>query len=567
MNNTSTAAIFPQPPELPRDSISYIALGGCGEFGNNFQVLHYNDEYLLIDCGFGFADERFPGVDILLPSPSFLPHVKDKIKGLVITHAHEDHIGAIGALWPQLNCPIYATPLPSRLIANKLREWGVERRATVNVVPLEGRQKIGSFDVEWINASHSVPETSMIFVRTPAGNVLHTADWRIDETPVVGQQTNLEKLQAIAAEGVDLLIGDSTNSMDTGILPSEATLQATLAQQMQMAHGRVVISCFSSHVGRMHNIAMAAKQSGRLVGLMGRSLWRFYEAAKECGYLNDLPPFLSPKEVADVPRKQLVVIATGSQGEKGAALDRIARRDHNDLELLNGDTVIFSSRNIPGNEKDILRIQGWLVQQGVKVVTKDDAVVHVSGHGTANDMTRVYNIVKPKSVLPVHGDVLNQLTHAEVARQAGVPIVTVPHNGDIVVVDRQHGMGITGHVETGLLAVDGDRVIPITDSKLFKQRQKIAESGHMVVTLIIDDEYSLVNDPVIALQGVVGTPEEHDWLQGEVTRLMEKGLDQLAEKSKFHQDIWTESLRVAIRHKLNEELGKKPVITVQLIKI
>lgn len=567
MNDSSISSYFPEPPVLPRDSLSFIALGGCGEFGNNFHVLHYNDEYLLIDCGFGFADERFPGIDIVLPSPSFLPHIKNKIKGLVITHAHEDHIGAIGALWPQLNCPIYTTPLPSRLIANKLREWGLEKRAKVNVVPLEGRVAIGGFDVEWINASHSVPETSMIFIRTPAGNVLHTADWRIDETPVVGQKTNLDKLAAIGAEGVDLLIGDSTNSVDTGPMPSEASLQATLAEQMQIAPGRVVVSCFSSHVGRMHNIAMAAKQSGRLVGLMGRSLWRFYEAARDAGYLADLPPFLSPKEVADVPRKQLVVIATGSQGEQGAALDRIARRDHKDLELLNGDTVIFSSRNIPGNEKNILRIQGWLVQQGVKVVTKDDAIVHVSGHGNADDMTRVYHIVKPKAVLPVHGDVLNQLTHAEVARQAGVPVVTVPHNGDIVTVDRKHGMGISGHVETGLLAVDGDRVIPINDSKLFKQRQKIGEAGHMVVTLIIDDELSLVNDPVIALQGVVGTGEENQWLQGEVTRLMEKGLDQLADKSQFHPEIWSESLRVAIRHKLNQELGKKPVITVQLIKI
>ncbi len=565
--NTASSSMFPAPPKLPLDSLSFIPLGGCGEFGSNLHIIHYNDEYLLVDCGFGFADERFPGVDILLPSPSFLPNVKNKIKGLVLTHAHEDHIGAVGALWPQFNCPIYASPLTARMVSNKLREWGIEKRAALNVVPLEGRVQIGQFDVEFINASHSVPETSMLFIRTPVGNVLHTADWRLDETPVVGQATNLKRLAEVAEEGIDLLIGDSTNSIETGSLPSELAVRDSLADLMRDAPARVLVSCFSSHVGRMYNVAMAAKQAGRQVGLLGRSLWRFYEAAREVGYLHDIPPFLTPKELSGIPRRNLVIMATGSQGEQGAALDRVARRDHSDLELLNGDTVIFSSRNIPGNEKNILRIQGWLVQQGVTVITKDDALVHVSGHGTAADMTHLYELIKPKAVLPVHGDVLNQLTHAEVARQAGVPVVIVPQNGDIVVVDRQGGLGIEGHVETGSLAVDGDRIIPIADSKVFKQRQKISEAGHLVVTLIVDGDANLISDPVIAGQGVVGTPEENKWLQGELIKLSEKALQQLAKKSDFHQEIWQESLRVAIRHKLSEELGKKPVITVQLIKL
>jgi ribonuclease J len=564
--NTNTF-LFPEPPAFASDSLSFIPLGGCGEFGNNFQVLHYNGEYLLIDCGFGFADERFPGVDILLPSPSFLPHVKKQIKGLVITHAHEDHIGAIGALWPQLNCPIYATPLPARLIAHKLREWGLEKRATLNVVPLEGRVTLGAFDVEWINAAHSVPETSMLFIRTPAGNVLHTADWRIDETPMIGQTTNLQRLAEINAEGVDLILSESTNVMQDNVLASEQELIEPFAEEFAKAPGTVVVTCMSSRVSRLYDVAIAAKKAGRVVGLLGRSMWRFYEAAYEAGYLRDLPPFVKPKELKDVPRNKLVVVATGSQGERGAALERLARRDHNDLELYNNDTVIFSARRIPGNEKDILRMQGWLAQQGVRIINPEDAHIYVSGHGTAHDMRQLYRTVQPKALVPIHGDMLNLLTHVELAKECGIDKTLVPHNGDIITYDRANGIGIDGHVQTGLLAVDGDRVIPITDSKLFKQRQKIAEAGHLVVTLIIDSDGSLINDPVIAGQGVVGTPEENQWLQGEITRLMEKSLAKLADKSNVHQEIWQESLRVDIRHKLNEELGKKPVITVQLIQI
>jgi ribonuclease J len=554
-------------PNFPENSISFIPLGGCGEFGNNFQVLHYNGEYLLIDCGFGFADDRFPGVDIILPSPAFLPDVKKQIKGLVFTHAHEDHIGAIGALWPQLNCPIYATPLTARLLQNKFREWGIDKRVELHIIPLESRIKIGSFDVEWINASHSVPETSMLFIRTPAGNILHTADWRIDENPVVGHGTNTDRLAEIAKDGVDLLIGDSTNALDENPLPSESEMQDALAAQMKNAKGAVIVSCFSSHVARMHNIAVAAQKSGRMVGLLGRSLWRFYDAARESGYLHDLPPFLNPKELADVPRKKLVIIATGSQGERGAALDRLARRDHNDYEFLDQDTVIFSSRNIPGNEKDILRIQGWLVRQGVNVITKDDAVIHVSGHGTAHDMRHVYHIVKPKAVLPVHGDILNQLTHGEVARTSGVETIVIPHNGDVIAIDRINGVGVIDQIETGILAVDGDRVVPITDSKLFKQRQKIGQEGHVVATIIIDEHHDLVSDPILTLQGVVGDDEEQSWLEDVIGKAIMDTLDVLDEKSDYHAEIWAETIRVAIRHALSDELGKKPVINVQLVRI
>ena len=293
----------------------------------------------------------------------------------------------------------------------------------------------------------------------------------------------------------------------------------------------------------------------------------FYEAAYAEGYLRDLPPFLTAKELSGIARNKLVVIATGSQGEQGAALERMSRRDHKDLELYNNDTVIFSARRIPGNEKNILRMQGWITQQGVTIINPEDAKIYVSGHGTADDMRKLYKIVRPKVLLPVHGDVLDQLTHEELAKDCGIKTTLVPHNGDIVVYDRQNGVGIDGHVETGLLAVDGDRVIPITDSKVFKQRQKIAEAGHLVVTLIVDADGNLINDPVLAGQGVVGTPEENSWLQGEVIRLVEKTLNQLAKKSDYSQNTWEETLRVAIRHKLSDELGKKPVITVQLIKI
>jgi ribonuclease J len=554
-------------PDFPKDSVSFIALGGCGEFGNNMHVLHYNDEYLIIDCGFGFADERFPGVDIVLPSPSFLPEIKNKIKGVVFTHAHEDHIGAIGGLWPQLGCPLFATPLPAKLLAHKLREWGLERRATLNIVPLESRIKIGSFDVEWINTSHSVPETSMLFIRTPAGNILHTADWRFDPAPVVGQTTNLNRLREIAAEGIDVLIAESTNAGDEYELPSEQSLTDGFAREFGKAPGKVVVACMASRVARLYNVAMAARKSGRVVGLLGRSLWRFYEAAYEVGYLRDLPPFLKPKELKDVPRDKLVVIATGSQGEQGSALDRLARRDHNDLELYRNDTVIFSARQIPGNEKDILRLQGWITQQEVDLITPKDAPIHVSGHATAPDMRVLYNILQPKALIAVHGDVLNQLTHAQLAKECGIPVTISPKNGDVIAIDHTNGVGIVDQVETGIMAIDGDRVVPITDSKLFKQRLKIGEEGHIVLTLILDTNNDLVSDPVLTLQGVVGDSEEQSWMTGLITETVEKTLVQLDKKSDFHDEVWSETIRVAIRHLLNDEMGKKPVINVHLVRI
>ncbi|HEY1095948.1 MAG TPA: ribonuclease J [Alphaproteobacteria bacterium] len=554
-------------PNLPKDSLSFIPLGGCGEFGNNFHVLHYNGEYLLIDCGFGFADERFPGVDIVVPSPSFLPHVAKQIKGIVFTHAHEDHVGAIGALWPQLNCPVYATPLVARLLDHKFREWGLERRVTLNVVPLESRHKIGGFDVEWINTAHSVPETSMIFVRTPVCNLLHTADWRFDPAPVVGQVTNIERLKEIAAEGIDILIAESTNAGEEYELPSEQSLTDGLAREFEKASGKVVVSCMASRVARLHNVAMAARKAGRVVGLLGRSMWRFYEAAYDSGYMRDLPPFLKPKELADVPRNKLVVIATGSQGERGSALDRLARRDHNDLELYRHDTVIFSARQIPGNEKDILRMQGWITQQEVNLITPKDAPIHVSGHATAPDMRVLYKILQPKVLVTVHGDVLNQLTHAQLAKDCGIDVTITPKNGDVIVADRIEGAGIIDQVETGLMAIDGDRVVPITDSKLFKQRQKIGQEGHVVLTLILDEENDLVSEPVLVLQGVAGDAEEHDWVEGLVVKTVEQTLRQLDKKSDYHAEIWAETIRVALRHLLNDELGKKPVINVQLVRI
>lgn len=562
---TQIAPIQDNTPSFAADALSFIPLGGCGDFGCNMSVYHCDGKFLVIDCGLGFPDERFPGVDTLLPDPSFLAQNNKDIVGMFITHAHEDHIGAVAALWPQLNCPIYATPLTAELLMHKLNEWNIAKRATVHVVPQEGTFSLGPFQLELINAAHSMPETSMVLIKTPHGNVLHTADWRLDDSPVEGATTNVERLQALSKENILAVIGDSTNATVEKAYPSESAIEQALVNLFRQAPSRVIVTSFSSHVSRIHNVAKAASKTGRFMALAGRSALRMNEAARKWGYLKDITPFLSDKEIATTSREKVVIFATGSQGEMGSALERLALDDHSTLSLEPGDLVIFSARTIPGNEKSVERVKNALLRRGIQLVTADQEFVHVSGHGTASEMRQLYAWVKPKAVLPVHGYEENLAAHCDLAEELQIKSV-IPRNGDVIAI-RESGIEKTGQVQAGLLAVDGTRVVPIRDSLAIKERHRVANEGNIVVTVVIDDEGYLLHDPVFSITGL--NTDEGDMVEMEDMLIddIDNAVNSASQEIRANPEAVRELVRLAIRRRIKEELGKRPLLNVHLIQL
>jgi ribonuclease J len=553
-------------PVFAPDALSFIPLGGCGEFGCNLNVYQCEGKYLVIDCGLGFPDERFPGVDILLPNPGFLRECTKDIVGMFITHAHEDHIGAVAALWPQLQCPLYATPLTAELMKHKLNEWGLTKRVTLNVVPLSSKLELGPFKLELINAAHSVPETSMLFIRTAYGNVLHTADWRFDPNPVEGHKTDEKRLKELGKENILAVIGDSTNATVPEEHASESEVEPALTKVIQSATGRVIVTSFSSQVARIHNVAMAAKKAGRMVGIVGRSAVRMVEAAKNNGYLKDLPQFLTEQEINDLPRHRTVVFATGSQGEMGSALDRLATDEHRSLSMEKGDMVVFSARVIPGNEKAVERVKNALLRRSVHLVSSDDAFVHVSGHANAQEIKTLYTWLKPNAVIPVHGHDENLMAHAEIAREIGVPHTLVPTNGDIIAI-RETGLEKTGQVLASLMAVDGARVVPLRDSLLLKERHRIANEGSIVATVVCDEEGYLIHDPVFSIVGLGVDEADQYEIEDVILRDIEESINKADPAERRDAERLRELIRLVIRRRVKQETGKRPLLSVHLVML
>src|SRR5712691_1880600 len=436
------------PPEY-RDSnaLYFVPLGGAGEIGMNLNVYGYGGDWLIIDCGVTFGDDSQPGLDVVMPDPGFIAERRDRLLGIVATHAHEDHIGAIPYLWTQLRCPIWATPFTASLLREKLVEAGLADRVKINVVPMSGRFTIGPFDLELITLTHSIPEPNAVALRTPVGTVLHTGDWKFDPDPLIGPTADEAALTRLGDEGVLALIGDSTNALRPGSSGSEADLRRSLTDLIGRYDARVAVACFASNVARLETIAYAATAHGREVALVGRSLWRMDKAARENGYLADVPRFLTEDEAGYVPREKILLICTGSQGEPRAALARIAREDHPNITLDEGDVVIFSSRIIPGNEKPIARLHNELVRMGIDIVTEADHFVHVSGHPARDELVQMYQMIRPRIAIPVHGEARHMAAHADLAMQCQVEETLVIENGDLVRLDRG-GASVVAEVPT-----------------------------------------------------------------------------------------------------------------------
>lgn len=537
----------------------FLPLGGAGEIGMNLNLFGHNKEWIIVDCGITFGDRL--GIDIIMPDPSsILEHAED-IKALVLTHAHEDHIGAVPYLWPYLKCPVYATPFTAQVLRQKLEEKSWGKQVKIIEVPLSGRVQIGSFDIEYITLTHSIPEPNALAIRTELGCVLHTGDWKIDPQPLLGETTDKNRLKEIGEEGVLALICDSTNVFDKGSTGSEGEVRDELEKVIaQIPNGRIVACCFSSNVARVESIAYAAQKNGRKVALLGRSLEKMIRAATLSGYLKGLPGFITADQAMDMPKDKVLFISTGSQGESRSALARVAQRDHQVVSLDKNDTVIFSSRVIPGNERSIANMQNRLVHEGVRIITAHEEDVHVSGHPAQEDLKAMYSWVKPKSLIPVHGEARHMQAQAELGLANGIEQALVPSNGTLIEL-AGNAPKIIDRVNSGRWGIDGKCLVSM-QSPILKERQKISIQGIIFLSIPVDDIYQMQGTPTVSSHGLVEPGEEdHDLrenMQNIVRRTMRQGLNK--------EQNYVDALQRVIRQECNQRFGKKPVIDVHFVK-
>jgi len=546
------------------DALFFVALGGANEIGMNLNLYGAAGHWLIVDCGVTFGDDSQPGLEVVMPDPAFIAERRDKLVGIVATHAHEDHIGAIPYLWSQLRCPVWATPFTASVLRAKLAEVGLADKVRINIVPMSGRFTIGPFDLELVTLTHSIPEPNAVVLRTAAGTVLHTGDWKLDPDPLIGLPADEDALRRLGDEGVLAMICDSTNALRPGSSGSEADLRRSLTELIGHYDARVAVACFASNVARLETIAHAAAVHGRDVALVGRSLWRIDKAARENGYLTDLPRFLTEDEAAYVPRDRILMICTGSQGEPRSALARIARDDHPNVELEPGDAVIFSSRIIPGNEKSIGRLQNALALLGVEIVTEQDHFVHVSGHPARDELIRMYQMIRPRVAIPVHGEARHLMANAAIAGECQVPETLVIENGDLVRLGPS-GAVIVDEVPVGRLASDGKTLLPLNGEAL-KDRRRVMFNGSVVATLVLDAQGRLAAPPTVTLIGLV-EPETAEQAAPFFRTAVERALDELPKAARRDDDVVGEAARRALRRALSERFGKRPLTEIQVVRI
>ena len=550
-------------PEHDPNALYFLPLGGSGEIGMNLNLYAHRGQWLIVDCGVTFGEEEHqPGVDVIMADPAFIVERRDQLLGIVATHAHEDHIGAIPYLWPQLKCPVWATPFTASLLRAKLVEAQLADKVTINTVPMSGRFTIGPFELELVTLTHSIPEPNAVVIRTAAGTVLHTGDWKLDPEPLVGSVTDEDRLRAIGEEGVLAIVCDSTNALRDGHSGSEGELRQSLTELIGRYDGRVAVACFASNVARLSTIAHAARAHDRDVALIGRSLWRIDKAARENGYLADVPRFLTEDEAGYVPRDKILMICTGSQGEPRAALARIAREDHPNVGLEPGDVVIFSSRIIPGNEKAINRLHNALMRLGVEVVTAEDHFVHVSGHPYREELVRMYQMIRPRVAIPVHGEARHLAAHADLARRCQVPDALVIENGTMVRLD-ERGAAIADEIPVGRIGSDGKGLLPLR-GEVLQQRRRAASDGSVVATLVVDRRGWLAAPPQLSLIGLAeAKAEPATALRDQLADAMEG----LPAPKRQDDDALRDLARRVLRRALKERFGKRPLIDIQLVRL
>lgn len=542
------------------NELHFLPLGGVGEFGANLALYGYRDRWLMLDCGLAFADETQPGVELLVPDASFIAEQREKLLAIVLTHAHEDHLGAVQYLWPKLRCPVYATPFAAAILRSKLEEGGLIGQVPLHVVPIGGSATIGDFTVSYVGVTHSILEAHSVAIRTPVGTVVHSGDWKLDPDPRVGRLTDEGALRALGDAGVLALMGDSTNALSQGHSGSEGALRPSLRELIAEATGAVAATLFASNAARIETLCKAAAANDRVVVMVGRSLWRTVTAARECGYLNDLPALLDEDEAERIPREHVMYLVTGCQGEQRAALGRIAFGEHRNIAFARGDTVIFSSKVIPGNERPIARVVNCLVRAGVRVVSEKERFVHVSGHPNRDELKQMIAWLRPKLVVPVHGEHRLLEAHAELARGEGREALVV-NDGDRVRLTSE-GAEVIEHIETARLAVAGSGTVPL-DTTSIQSRRRMMYNGAATVILVFDGQGGPVAPARVVLRGIdmpEGTEET-------MRRAAEERVRDLPRPRRRDDEEISLAVRQALRAELRVLGNQRPAIDVEIVRV
>jgi ribonuclease J len=553
----------------PSQELVFAPLGGVGEIGMNLSIYGIGDErrrsWLAIDLGVSFAsEEHLPGIDLILPDIRYLVEERKNLVGLVLTHAHEDHYGALIELWPKLKVPIYATPFTAALLEAKCAGEPGAPEIPVKIIPVGGRFSAGPFDVELVTMAHSIPESNALIIRTPAGTVLHTGDWKIDPTPVLGDRTDEKKLRALGEEGCLALIGDSTNAVREGRSPSEADVGKTIAEIIKTARGRVAVTTFASNVGRLRSVADAAKAADREVVVIGRAMERVVQIARETGYFDGVQDFRPMDAYGYLPPSKVVALCTGSQGEPRAALSRIAEDQHPEVTFSRGDTVIYSARTIPGNEKAVGRVINLLIEQGIEVITDRTHMVHVSGHPRRAELEELIGWVKPKILIPVHGEALHLHEHAALARRCGVPEVLQCRNGDLMRLAPK--AGLIDEVPVGRLYKDGMLLVD-ADARTVADRKRLSFAGTVSVALAVTDKGELVDDPSLDMIGIPERDRDGGSIHDAAYDAIIETFDSLPRARKRDPDAVGEAVKRAVRAAVAQRWGKKPMCYVHVLDV
>jgi ribonuclease J len=543
----------------PGNELLFLALGGSGEIGMNVNLYGTQGKWVMVDLGMTFADPAYPGIDLVLPDLDFIERHADDLLGIVLTHGHEDHIGAIPYLAADLGVPLYATPFTAGLIRGKLEEEGIASQVELNVIERDASFDVGPFRFTYVPLAHSIPEGNAVLIETPYGRIFHTGDWKLDEEPLLGTPSTAAELSAIGDEGVLALVCDSTNVFNDAASGSEAAVREGLDGVIREATGRVLVTTFASNAARLQTLGEVARDTGRQLCVAGRSLDRILRVARSAGYLADFPPTIDFDAAMRLPPRDVLIVATGGQGEARAALSRIAFDSH-PLKLSPGDLVIFSSKQIPGNEMAIGRIQNALAAKGIAMVTDRQAHVHVSGHPGRPELELMYRWIRPEILLPVHGEMRHMAEQARFGESVGIPRSIVQTNGDLIRL-APDGPAKIGTERAGRLIVDGDVILP-ADGATMNERRRLAAYGLIAVTVALDSAGRLKGEPAIAVQGVPVEEDRGDFLQAARDAAADAVKNGGRDEAKLR-----ETIRLAVRRKATEWTGKKPVVDVSLIRV
>ena len=546
----------------------YCSLGGAGEIGMNLNLFGYGKpgeyKWIIVDIGVTFSDDNIPGIEVILPNPEFIANQKENLLGIVLTHAHEDHVGAIAHLWPMLECPIYATPFTAAIVREKFKELKINIGSHLKIIKLGGNVKLGAFDIDYVTLTHSILEPNGLAITTPEGVVLHTADWKIDDDPLIGEKTDVKKLTELGKKGVLAMVCDSTNIFNLGSSGSESLVRTGLLTVLEKMKNRIVITSFASNVARMETVFKVAEKIGRQVCLVGRSMNRIYQLARQCNYLQDIKVPIDVRDAKKIPKNKMVFLCTGSQGEQRAALARIANGTHPDLHLEKDDNVIFSSRIIPGNEKRLYKIFNDFSKSEINVLSEENSMIHVSGHPAREDLKKMYSWVKPKIVIPVHGEQRHMAEHINFAKEMGVKFPVKVSNGEIIRLAPGEPQ-VVDKVTWGRVYLDG-KVLIDNDSHVLKERRNMAANGYMEITVLISKNGQIKNNPIITLKGIPLIQEDESEIEYDLEDVVMDTCKNFNLNNSKQEKNLIDTLKGNCRKLINDKSGKKPLVNINLVR-